>query len=293
MKLVVLIASHENPEQLGRLIKTLQHPDINIYVHIDRKSSIDLNSIPGQFRCIRNRTEIIWSSFRQVDLVWNSLVEIFREEGDFDYLAFISGQDYPLYSTARLLTEIEKMNGQEMIGTVPLNNTGWKKAMVRFERYYFGCYSKPVRSAGRLLTFTCDSLRFKRHFPAGLAPYAGSAWWTLSSGCLQFVLHYLETHKKFVSFMKKTLYPDEMIIQTIIMNSPYKDHVTNNNFRYIEWPEIKGNAHPKILTMADFEKIRNSGMHFARKFDIRIDYSILDMIDEKMHYNNGVEPIGG
>jgi len=282
MKLVILIAAHENPSQLGRLIEALQHPNINIYVHIDKKSSIDLNRIPGRFRFIKNRTEVIWSSFRQVELVWNSLLEIFQQDADLDYLSYISGQDYPLHSAKSLLWEIEKMKGQEMIGTVPLSSTGWKKAMVRYERYYFGCYCKPIRSAGRLLTFTCDFLRLKRRFPSGLTPYAGSAWWTLSGGCLQFVLHYLETHKRFVRFMKKTLYPDEMIFQTIIMNSPYKDHVTNTNFRYIEWPEIKDNSHPRFLNMNDFEKIRNSGMHFARKFDTRLDHEILDMIDEKM-----------
>ncbi|MNL64977.1 hypothetical protein D3C87_1892530 [compost metagenome] len=61
------------------------------------------------------------------------------------------------------------------------------------------------------------------------------------------------------------------------MNSPFKAQTVNDNLRYIDWAE--GEAHPNILRYEDLNKIRDSGMMFARKFDIEIDTSILDALD--------------
>ena len=65
------------------------------------------------------------------------------------------------------------------------------------------------------------------------------------------------------------------------MNSPFKSEVVNEYKRYIEWKN-KDDAHPAILTSEDFPKILNSGMWFARKFDMNVDSKILDMIDKSI-----------
>jgi hypothetical protein len=50
------------------------------------------------------------------------------------------------------------------------------------------------------------------------------------------------------------------------MNSPYRERVINNNYRYVDWSEQK--AHPKVLDTGDFDKLKESSMMFARKFDV-------------------------
>ena len=87
--------------------------------------------------------------------------------------------------------------------------------------------------------------------------------------------------------MKKTIHADETLFQTIIMNSPFRDRVINNNYRYVEWSKIKENGNPRVLTSNDYQKIVNSQMHFARKFDIEADEKILDMIDDYLKQDKG------
>ena len=79
-------------------------------------------------------------------------------------------------------------------------------------------------------------------------------------------------------FAKYTWAPDEYLVSTIIMNSSFRETVIPDNYRYLDWS--KGGANPKILTIEDFEVLKKTDKLLARKFDIKIDTSILDRIDE-------------
>lgn len=87
--------------------------------------------------------------------------------------------------------------------------------------------------------------------------------------------------RKFLKFCWGT---DEFVIATMIMNSPFKDQVVNDNLRYIDWSE--GNANPKILGLEDFDPILSSNMLFARKFDEHHDREILDKLDQSTGASN-------
>jgi hypothetical protein len=65
--------------------------------------------------------------------------------------------------------------------------------------------------------------------------------------------------------MMKTIFADEMIFNSIIMNSSFAGRTVSDNLRYIDF--IKGNPSPNILTDRDFGKIISDRYHFARKFD--------------------------
>lgn len=54
----------------------------------------------------------------------------------------------------------------------------------------------------------------------------------------------------------------------------------NHIFHYIDWSEKKKN--PKTLTIKDKDKIFDSALFFARKFDYSVDADILDAIDERI-----------
>ena len=40
MKIACLILAHKNPGQLQRVIKAMQHPAIDMYIHVDKKVDI-------------------------------------------------------------------------------------------------------------------------------------------------------------------------------------------------------------------------------------------------------------
>ena len=288
MKLVILIAVHKNPQQVNRLMRALKHPDITIYLHIDKKSRISAGEFLPEAKIIRNNTSVYWSTYSQVQATLNSLREILEREQTFGYLAFISGQDYPVMTASEILASVKDHQGKELIGHVILDQNGWYKARTRFERFHFISFRNPlVRSFGRVITYFCDGFGWKRKFYKGMIPYGGSSWWTLSKDCIEYILSFTDSHKGYIRFMKKTVHPDEMFFQSLIMNSPFKDRAENNYLRYIEWLKVKGNKSPIVLTVKEFPTIISSGMHFARKFDIQTDEKILDMIDSYLESRKG------
>src|SRR5690606_28238280 len=111
----------------------------------------------------------------------------------------------------------------------------------------------------------------KRKFPLQVELYgsAVSSWWTITDGCARYVLNFMENNPKLLNFMKFTWGADEFLFATIIMNSPFKEAVVNNNLRHIEW--IEGMPNPKIFRESDLPTLKSSPNFFARKFDIYKD----------------------
>ncbi len=277
-RLVFLITAHRNTGQVVRLIRALQHPQVTIYLHADKKSNLDLTSLPSYVRIIRNNVEVGWRLYSQVQAIINSLEEILEEEKEFDYLYYISGQDYPVLPVEEMIRLLALSPDTQYLHHVPLDVNGWHKARIRFERFYFLNYPQWwVRMAGGIFTLICDRIGYKRHFYNGMKPWGGSAWWTLTRPCLEYLLQYLREHRGIVRFMKKTIHPDEMIFHTIILHSRFASQVVNNNLRFIDW--VKGNPNPNILTAADAERIIAARPHFARKLDTETDTEIFDLLD--------------
>jgi hypothetical protein len=71
---------------------------------------------------------------------------------------------------------------------------------------------------------------------------------------------------------------DEMFYQSIVMSSPLKDSVVNDNLFCIDWKNPNPNV-PRTFISSDFERLISSGKLFARKFDITRDSAILDQLD--------------
>lgn len=120
----------------------------------------------------------------------------------------------------------------------------------------------------------------ERKFPGYQVLYGGprATWWTMSVDAASYVTRTILNNKKLQRFCNFTWCPDEFLIPTVLMNSPFKETVINDSGRYIDWS--LGGANPKILTANDFAQIVNSEKLYARKFDINVDTQILDMIDE-------------
>jgi hypothetical protein len=122
--------------------------------------------------------------------------------------------------------------------------------------------------------------RINRRMPYGLEPYGGSMWFCLPKKHVDYTLKYLENKPDLLNFFKHSLIPDELLFQTILMNSPLKDTILNDNLRYIDWSK-KGVSLPAILTVDDADNLLKSPKFFARKFDIESDKLVLDLIDSQ------------
>jgi Core-2/I-Branching enzyme len=280
VKIAVLILAHKNPEQVKRLVQRLEHPDVSVFIHADKKSSFERNSFPGNTTFITENVSVYWGDFSPVQATLTGMKEIKESAIKFDYFLLLSGQDYPITSIKKLLDFFKENNGKEYINYTPVNKDGWKEAMNRYQYYHYrrnkNIFLWAIFAKLRLLM---KMTGLKRNPPLPL--WAGSQWFNISYAAFNYILDYNAGHPGYTRFMKRCNFTDEMFFQTILLNSPFKNDCINDNLRFIDWDEnvVKKIKSPKILTIKDKETIQHSKALFARKFDITIDKNILDVLD--------------
>ena len=265
MQHVFLIHAHKDLDQLNELIGLLCDPDFLVYVHLDRNSALDPGALHPFARPVVPPVAVRWGTLSQVRASLASLRQILREAPAFDKLVFLSAQDFPLLPNAMLKRELARLRGSELIEATPIAPHGWG-VMRRYQ--YFHCEGAGVlpRLGCAVANAVLRLLGRTRRFPDGLAPYGGSAWWTLSRECLVELLRLADAHPRLLRFCRSVRCPDELFFQTLVMHSRFAPQVVPDNFRYISWPDQHA-RNPKVLVEDDFEPICASQAHFCRKLD--------------------------
>jgi Core-2/I-Branching enzyme len=277
MKFAVLIITYTSPKQTKRLIESLNNGEFDFYIHLDIKINIEthreLFNIPNVY-FVDNRINIKWGGYSTVEAALSGIRYIAASGIKYDFINLITGQDYPIKSAAYISDFLRRNIGHEFI-LYKKFNTEWVEAKSRIEKYHYT--ELPFRGRHRLAALV-NYFASKRVFPVNLELVGKETFWTLSLACAVYVMNYIDSHHKLRRFLKYTWGSDEFIFQTIIMGSPFKDKVINNNYRFINWP-LTG-SRPKVFVTEDFEKLMESDALFARKFDINTDENILALLDK-------------
>lgn len=282
MKIAHLILAHSEPSQLERLIKSLWHEHSYFFIHLDLKSSLDpFDYLQKENKVffIRNRIEVSWGTYSLVQATLNGFEEILEDPIQFDFINLMSAQDYPLKSPDYIYNFLVRNKGKAFMHCLSIE-TEWKEAQIRLQKYDFGTFS--FKGKYRLQAIW-NAIVPARKMPEGLKPYGRSQWLTLPRECVIYALQYLKENPDTEKFFRYTWAADELIFQTILYNSSFRDYIINDNLRYIDWSERK--TSPKTLTMADAECLLGSPRLFARKFSEKVDVGILDLIDSTILMN--------
>ncbi|RAJ22859.1 beta-1,6-N-acetylglucosaminyltransferase [Pedobacter cryoconitis] len=282
MRIAHLILTYTSPEQTERMIKSLSHPNFDFYIHVDKKFDINphlfLKDIPNVY-FINNRIDVRWAGFSTVTATFECIKEITTTGIRYDFINFLSGQDYPLKPADYINDFFVKNKGKEFLSYRDIKND-WKEGLIRMERYFLTSYNFIGKYR---LENLINKVLPKRKLPYNLHPYGKSMFWMLSPEVALHVVHTVENDQKLKYFFSLCWASDEFVFQTILLNSRYKDRIVNNNYRYIDWSA--GGANPKILDESDFEKLAASEMLFARKFNMADHPEILNLIDKNLLAN--------
>lgn len=267
-----LVLAHRNPRQVARLIRRLATDRASFLVHIDRRAGAgvekDVRSLvegtPGVDFLERHRC--YWSGFGMVRATLSALERLVEPRVQFDHALLVSGQDYPLRAPEAIERFLGQNEGRSFMTATSLPNEWPGGGLPRIERWHL--VSRVVLDL---------RLPWKRRIPTGLAPYGGGAWMCLSREAVEYVVGFTYRQPEVVRFFEHALHPDELLFQTILMNSPLAETVVLDHFRYIDWSVDPG---PATLTARDFPTLIESGKLFARKFDVDVDATVLDLLDE-------------
>jgi hypothetical protein len=277
MRLAHLILVHNNPEQLERLLKRLIYSSSDVYIHLDKKSDLSqfeyLKSLPNVY-FINNRISVGWGNYSMVEATLISMQEILDTQNIYSHINLLSGQDYLL----KPITEIEQFffsnSDKSYIQSLSIYNE-WQESKDRLIKYNLGDLSIPFKYR---IQEIINRILPNRKIPENMEPYGSSQWLTLTPDSIKYVLEFLKEKPKAVTFFKWTWAIDEILFQTILLNSPFKEFIINDNKRYIKFE--KNEMNPKVLKISDADTLLQSGKFFARKFSLQQDSQILDFLDK-------------
>ena len=277
MKLAHLILAHSNPGQLKRLVDKLAHSDSHIYIHLDKKTDIT-QFLPiadnDRISFISNRIKVYWGGYSIVQATINSFEEILANGIAFDHINLLSGQDYPIKSTEHIHQFLRENKGKIFMHSLSVNNE-WQEAIPRIERYHLANLKLPAGTYR--VEQVMNAILPKRKMPEGIVAMGRSQWFTASRESIAYIVDYVKKEQWVSRFFKMSWAADELIFQTILFNSPFKEHMVNDNLLYVDWSE--GKASPKLLNMEDAAALKASDKLFARKFNSDADSAVLDYID--------------
>ncbi|MBE5962374.1 MAG: hypothetical protein E7256_13510 [Lachnospiraceae bacterium] len=277
-----LIIAHEEPELLKKLICFLDHPESDIFIHIDKKSKLlysgdYTNSVKNASLNFVTSKPITWGGFSLVDCELDLLALSTKTKHQYYHL--LSGCDLPLMSYEEMLDFWEKNQGTEFI---EFDTVQQKKPSIADKIGYYYFFQDVI---GRKLDIFSVFLRKVEAFSIRLQKLAkinrmkkdkiilqkGSNWFSITDD----LAHYIISKRNDISRMfAHTLCADEIFLQTVVYNSPFMKTTHKNNLRYIDWKR----GTPYTFTMDDYDSLMSSSCLWARKFSSKKDEKIIDAI---------------
>lgn len=267
---------HKNKRQIIELIEHL-FVDFDIYIHIDKKSKIELQPQDRVFSYKKYKT--FWGSVNIIKATLFLLSEASKKS--YDRYLLISGMDIPVRTNSEISSFFYN-NDKEYIEIEKLPREFWKDENGGFDRVskYWpilkkreqkNIFSRGTYKLKRFCSFIISKI-YKR--PIDYNFYGGSQWFNITHKCVIKIFDYLNNNKKYLKRFRFTYCPDELFFQTII--NMFDLNVDNNSLRYVDWRT--GPEYPRILKKEDYENIINSGNLFARKFDPLVDNDIIKLL---------------
>lgn len=284
----ILITAYKNYDHLEEIVNFFDDK-FNIYIHIDKKTSISKNDIQKlssnkKVRYVSQQYKINWGGINHLLAILELAQEAIKNS-DNKYFHLITGHDYPIVSLDKFSDFMDTNRNNDFMEYSSLPYSAWPEdGMDRLSRYNMydlidgrtGLNERLIKGFSKLQ----KAVGFKRSFSKDFPPlYGGSTYWSLKRQSLEYVFQYMKNHPDFLKRFRYSFCSEEIFFQTILLNSPMKDSIINNNMRFIIWEERNGNF-PANLDSNDYDNIQKSSALFARKFEYPVSEDLLHKIKE-------------
>lgn len=291
MTVAYVISAYKLPDLLVRLVRRLDGPRASFHIHVDANTSWEVYHRMEQPLADRPNVRFLprhacrWGDFGHVRASLKGIRVALEAKPPPDYVVLLTGQDYPLVSNDEIAARLGAANGRAFMEHFPLPDDRWSDGgmdriehrQLRIAGHMVRVPGQPFAHSGLARIWRAATKPLLRRFPEGLLPYGGSSYWVMPRDCAHYVLDFVGSNPHVLHFFRQTVVPDEMLFQTVAMNSPWRNAVVNDDLRFIDWSDDEGS--PTILTSDRFDELMASSKLFARKFDPDVDSALLDRID--------------
>lgn len=281
MKHAFLVIAHNEEALLLALLKQLNYKDFDVYLHIDAKAEGLRQSIERQLSkhgnvfLVANPVDVYWGDVSQIECEM-LLFKTAAAHGPYKYYHLISGVDLLLKSPEDIVGFFERHNGKEFVNFWD-DGSAHVDLEKRVLRYHV--FTKHIKDRGTLVhSFTSPIknivlalhkiTRYKRP-DKGFKFRKGSNWVSITEDFCQYLN---KNGERLYRRLKHTYCADEVFVQTLIWNSPFRDNIYDaksvdtepSNLRKIDWQ--RGSPSPYVWQDADLHELLESSALFARKF---------------------------
>lgn len=306
MKIAYLISAYCDPQQFWRMISVLYDIDTDFYAHIDKKvnASIFINDklkekYPNVV-FIEQRFLVHWGGYNQVRYQQALFSEMIKSGKKYDRVFLLSGQDYPLMNKDEIKSFLRDNPQKEFIRAIQVTP-----------------HTKPEHFCNKITVFhffrdlAVNSILVRRAF-SGISRYImtilpfrkkcyiivdGKKWQVYQSSsymcltykCVAYVLKEMTSNKRVMKYFQTSYVPEELVIPTIIMNSPYRANAEELKGDYKGLKALSTITYfnygkqIQVFKLENYQELKDSNMMFARKMSSIISDSLMDQID----YENG------
>ncbi len=284
-----LVLAHRNWSQLSILLRLLDHPRNDIYLHIDKRSlGLDAAALKSYVQLgtltILSTRRAGWGSVALVDATMDLLRA--AAVSPHAYYHLISGMDLPLKSQDEIHAFFAKADHAEFVD-FKAETISSELLQNRLQTYHFFQNARSRSPFLRTLDDRCLRLQailgVNRLNRCPVRFQKGSQWFSMTQDFAAYCLAHAAEYRRYFRFSKCA---DELFFQTILQNSPFLPNRFSGEFddtrttlRYIDW-DRGSKSSPYVFRAEDYDEIMQSGMLFARKFDECVDSEIIRRIAE-------------
>ena len=275
-----LIIAHNEFEILKLLVKALDDARNDIYIHYDAKC----NTLPNMeckaagLYILRDRIDVRWGDYSLIEIEMQLFEHAhnMQEKTSTRYLYYhlISGVDIPLKSQDYIHNFFRIHQGKEFLGYFQ----GELQQELRKKVQMYHLFSKHFTKDGKWTfrnivraVFCRLQLYIGVKRNKDLCLVRGGEWASVTNDFVEFLLSKkTEIKRRF----HHTFCADEVYKHTLCWNSKFKDSIYNPTnealgcMREINWVITDSESFLPSFTMNDYERLKESPMLFARKFDV-------------------------
>jgi hypothetical protein len=264
-----LVLAHRCPEQLHALIEAIYDPEDVIFLHVDLKSMLGMRpERNGTWQMARRLARTYpnvrllrprftnWGGWSLTKITLSAIQLALRLDQRWTHFINLSGQCYPIKPIATIRSQLYQSDDQLFVEMRPFASLPPDDWHLRWH---------PMIE----LPHKAYKLAGPRRLPATFElDHKGSQWWILPRAFCVWQQN-APIAREIRRYLRHLLLSDEVIVQTLAANGPWRERIAPSFGREIVFPG------PKVMTMADWPRLTASSAFFARKFDPMVDNEIV------------------
>ena len=276
------ILAHHRPQQLRWLVEALARPSgphrDTIILHVDRKSTLGLKA---ERRGIWQTAKVLaaehpnvilmpprftnWGGWSLARIQLDAIAIALQASAEWSHFINLSGQCYPIKPIEQIRQALAADPDQVFVELRHLSTLPDDDWHLRWHPM--------IELPHRAVWF-----KGPRPPPAGFElAFKGSQWSILPRAFCEWQQR-APIAKPIKRYLRHLLLSDELIMQTLVRNGPWRGKVASHYGREIIFPG------PKVMTRDDLPRLLSSPALFSRKFDHGLDPEVLPQLARQLSY---------